>query len=291
MSILKHNPVKNEEEIYFNFINSIRSDDTKKTYEQGIKWYLKFSNLSKLSELFCFADPQKQIIEYIMSLRKKGLSTNTISTRLLGVYHLYEMNDVILNKKKINMFKGELIRRVVDRAYRHDETSKVLDVSDLRMKVIILLMASSGMRVGALHSLRKKNLEKINSVYKITVYEGTNQQYYTFCTPECTSYIDAYFEFRERNGEKIDNDSYLIRNQFDITDLEQIRNKNKGVKINTIRRIVDMVLIKSGVKTVDHTSRNRKEVAKCHVFRKFFTTQGFFNVFKYNLKNVKFDTQ
>lgn len=106
-------------------------------------------------------------------------------------------------------------------------------------------MAASGMRVGALYSLRKKNLEKINSVYKIIAYEGTNQQYYTFCTPECTSYIDAYFEFRERNGEKIDNDSYLIRNQFDITDLKQIRNKNKGVKLNTVRRIVDMSLIKS----------------------------------------------
>lgn len=72
-----------------------------------------------------------------MSLRKKGLSNNTISTRLLGVYHLYEMNDVILNKKKINMFKGEPIMIVFDRAYRHDEISKVLDVSDLRMKVII----------------------------------------------------------------------------------------------------------------------------------------------------------
>jgi site-specific recombinase XerD len=263
MSVLRQNQqVKDEEEVYFNFINSIKSEVTKKVYEEGVKLYLKFCNLSTLSELLMITDPQKQIIEYIMSLRKRGLSSNTISTWLLGIYHLYEMNDVPLNKKKINMFKGEFSRKVIDRAYRHEEISKILDVSDLRMKVIILLMASTGMRVGALPSLRIRNLEKIDSVYKVTVYEGTNQQYYTFCTPECASYIDAYFEQRTHNGEKIDNDSYLIRNQFDITDLEQIRNKSKGVKLNTIRRIVDIVLIKSGVKTVDRTSRNRKEVAK-----------------------------
>ena len=81
------------------------------------------------------------------------------------------------------------------------------------------------------------------------------------CTPECASYIDAYFEQRIMNGEILENDSSLIRNQFDITDLEQIQNKSKGITLHTISRIVDIVLIKSGVKTVDHSCKsNRKEV-------------------------------
>jgi len=77
MSVLRHNQVKDEEEVYFNFINSIKSEVTKKVYEDGIKLYLKYCNLSKLSELLNVADPQKKIIEYIMSLRKKGLSSNS----------------------------------------------------------------------------------------------------------------------------------------------------------------------------------------------------------------------
>ena len=86
MSVLRHNQqVKDEDEVYFNFINSIKSEVTKKVYEDGIRLYLKFCNLSKLSELLMIADPQKQIIEYIMSLRNKGLSSNTISTWLLGI--------------------------------------------------------------------------------------------------------------------------------------------------------------------------------------------------------------
>jgi integrase len=163
---------------------------------------------------------------------------------------------------------------VIDRAYTHQEISKILQVSDLRMKVIILLMASTGMRIGALHSLKMRNLEKINDIYKITVYEGAKESYFTFTTPECTSFIDSYLEFREINGEKIDKDSFLIRDQFDITDIEQIRNKSKGIALNTLRSIINTVLIKAGVRTVDHISRhNRKEVARAHGFRKFFTTQ------------------
>jgi hypothetical protein len=64
------------------------------------------------------------------------------------------------------------------------------------MKNIILLMASSGLRVGAIPLLKLRHLEKIDSIYKITVYEGANEQYYTFCTPECASFIDAYLQYR-----------------------------------------------------------------------------------------------
>src|SRR6266487_3075466 len=95
-------------------------------------------------------NPQNQIVNHLMSLREKGLSTNSLSTRLNAIYHFYDMNDIPLNKKKINMFKGERSRKVVDRAYTHDEIKRILDVSDLRSKVIVLLMSSTGMRIGAL---------------------------------------------------------------------------------------------------------------------------------------------
>jgi integrase len=184
------------------------------------------------------------------------------------------MNDVPLNKKKIKKFKGELTRKVSDRAYTHEEIKKLLDISDLRMKSIVLLMASSGIRIGSIPLLKLRNLEKIdNSSYKITVYEGTSDQYYTFCTPECAYFIDAYLEFRQQNGERLDKDSYLMRDQFDISDLEQVRNKSKGIVISTIKGLIHSTLIKSGIRTVDRTSYSRKEVPESHGFRKFFTTQ------------------
>jgi hypothetical protein len=78
-----------------------------------------------------------------MSLRQKGLSSNSIHTMLYAIYHLYEMNDIILNKKKTNMFIGEATLKQIDRPYTHEEIKKILDVSDLRMKVIVLLMTDS----------------------------------------------------------------------------------------------------------------------------------------------------
>ncbi len=219
---------------------------------------MAFCDIEKLSDLLSI-EPQKQIVKYLMSLREKGLSFNSI--RLHAIYHFYEMNDVPLNKKKINMFKGEFIKSV-DMAYTNDEIKKILDVSDPRMKSIILLMASSGMRIGAIPLLKLRNIEKINSIYKITVYEGSNEEYFTFCTPECASFLDAYLQFRSQNGEKLHKDSFLIRDQFDITDLEQIRNKSIGITLNTIKVLVNTILIRSGVKSVDRTpGYSRKEVS------------------------------
>jgi integrase len=258
-----------QEDVYLNFVNSIKSNVTKKIYEYNLRLFMEFCGIDNCQDII---GQQNQIIPYLMSLRERKLSYNSISTRLNAIYHFYDMNDISLNKKKIKMFKGEYTRKVVDRAYSHEDIRKILDVSDLRGKTIVLLMASSGIRIGGLPDIRIRNLEKINNIYKITVYEGSNSQYFSFCTPECTSYIDAYLEFRTNNGENLDKDSYLVRDQFDISDLEQIKNLSKGMSISGIESLLSVILLKSGLRTATH-NRNRKEIARAHGFRKFFTTQ------------------
>ena len=76
---------------------------------------MNFCGVEKLSDLLKIIGPQNQIVKYLMSLREKGLSFNSIRLNLHVIYHFYEMNDVPLNKKKINMFKGNL-KKSVDRA-------------------------------------------------------------------------------------------------------------------------------------------------------------------------------
>jgi len=264
---------KEKEDVYLNFVNSIKSDVTKKIYEYNLRLFMEFCGTDKFEDLIQIG-LENQIIPYLMSLREKKISYNSISTRLNAIYHFYDMNDISLNKKKIKMFKGEYTRKVVDRAYTHEEIKKILDVSDLRAKTIVLLMASSGLRIGGLPSLKLRNIQKMDSIYKITVYEGSNSQYFTFCTPECTSYIAAYLNFRTMNGERLQKDSYLIRDQFDITDLEQIRNESKGMSISGIESLLNIILLKSGVRTINYNNnRSRQEIARAHGFRKFFTTQ------------------
>ena len=70
----------------------------------------------------------------------------------------------------------------------------MLEKADQRGRVAILLMASTGMRVGAIPLLKIRNLERLEkySLYKVTVYENEDEEYITFCTPECAKEIESY---------------------------------------------------------------------------------------------------
>jgi integrase len=70
--------------------------------------------------------------------------------------HFYEMNDIVLNWKKINRFIDEKTRTVKDRAYTKEEIRKMLDKCDERKRVMVLLLASTGIRIGALSFLKFK---------------------------------------------------------------------------------------------------------------------------------------
>jgi integrase len=99
-----------------------------------------------------------------------------------------------------------------------------------------LILASTGIRVGALRSLKVGDLEKIDDLYKIRVYAGDKEQYITFCTPECAKEIDTYLDFRARHNEKITDDSFLLIKKFNIN-FKSVKLKGKqfnGRGINSV---------------------------------------------------------
>lgn len=73
-----------------------------------------------------------------------------------------------------------------DRAYTHEEIHTLLDIADERFRTIILILASTGIRIGALSLLKLKHLQDS----KLTVYENTKEEYITFITPECQKAVD-----------------------------------------------------------------------------------------------------
>ena len=145
---------------------------------------------------------------------------------------------------------GENIKRVKDRSYTTEEIHKLLEFCDERTRCLVLLLASTGMRIGAVPFLRVGNVEKIvgGEIYKITVYEKSNEEYYTFCTPECAMAIDSYLEYRKRYGEKINDNSPLIREQFNITDLDKISKKVRFITKISLDRLLDIALNRAGLR-------------------------------------------
>jgi hypothetical protein len=60
------------------------------------------------------------------------------------------MNDIRINKEKIGKFMGESKKKNVDRGYTHQEIKKPLDITDIRFKVVLTVLASTDMRIGEL---------------------------------------------------------------------------------------------------------------------------------------------
>jgi site-specific recombinase XerD len=196
MSLLEAKP-------YRLFLNSLKSPESRKSYSIYIKKYME---LQKITNLLADPNPkliEEQIITFIIKMTENGKRYSSLHNYVTAVLSFYKMNDVVLNTSKISKFMPEQTRIKKDRAYTHEEIGKLLEIADERTRVIILLMASTGMRIGALPELRLRNLERMHEVYKITIYENYNQEYFTFCSYECVRAIDSYLNFRKRYGEKL----------------------------------------------------------------------------------------
>lgn len=126
------------------------------------------------------------------------------------------MNDIIINWRKLKKFKGKHHGVVEDAPYTHEKIKTLTDNASQRDRAMIMLMASAGLRRGALPGLRLKDLQRIDKydLYKITVYKKEQEQYITYCTPECTKAIDKYLQWRQQLGEQLKQSSLVFRTEF-----------------------------------------------------------------------------
>jgi integrase len=300
--------IKNEyhnNPLYRNFILCLKTPKTKKLYSHFLnKYYLSRPENRSLSlDELIKKDPRT--IEYeIMGIVDEmrsilNLSYASVNLFIVAITHFFEINDVLINKKKIQRSKGDNISKFEYKSYTTDEIAKILSVCDDRGKAAVLLMASTGMRVGALPDLKLKHLKKWNiqsassyHVYRITVYANSpNDKYITFCTPEAAKAIDDYLELRKRYCDNLDDDdSYLF-----IKNFNKIYSSSYAVRTNLIDKrpitaaaihayIVDR-LIESGLRTVhsfspttknnnrySQASLHKNELHPCHSLRIFAVT-------------------
>jgi len=267
---------------YLNFINSLRSEATIAMYQFSLRNYMQYIKTNSVSGLINQDSRtiEQQLITYLVDLRKnQKLSYSSLAMRLAALRKFYEMNDVILNWKKVSNYLGENTKIFKDRAYTIEEIQQLLTKADERGRVVVLLLASTGMRIGAVAGLKLKHLTKITdyNLYQITVYENTKEEYYCFCSPECAIAINSYIAYRERCFEKIGPESPLIREQFDRDNPDKARNP-KHVSLDMLGFLIRELLIAAGIRTVEHLTetktngRLRKEVMTSHGFRKFATT-------------------
>lgn len=168
-------------------------------------------NLKKLQAL---------LIAYVVDVKdKEKLAPASMKVRLAAVKSFCKISDFEgINWKKVKRYIGESYRKAEDRPYTREEIKSLLDTAhSLRDKAIILLLASSGMRRGAIIKLQLKHLKPLEKyhIFVIDVYKQAREHYYTFCTPEARKAIEEYLDLRTRLREKLTPESILFREEFD----------------------------------------------------------------------------
>jgi hypothetical protein len=113
-----------------------------------------------------------------------------------------------------------------DRAPTVKEIHKLVEYPDRRIKPLVYVSCSSGIRLGAWEYLRWKHvIPKFNEkgeiiTAKLIVYAGEPEEHFTFITPEAYNALKDYLDVRALHGENITGDSLLIRDEWRDSDIK-----------------------------------------------------------------------
>jgi integrase len=271
-----------EEERIYEPDDGLTSNYTKNTYRNTFNHFIKITVKNDNRRVLLDTKQsvvESKIINHIKYLNEvQHLGHLSIQTHLSGILRFFAMNDYHLNIKKIRRFLPEDIAEdgITDRPYSVTEIEKILSKckGDDRCTAVVLIMASTGMRISGLRELRYGDIKKIDEygLYIIWVYNRYRKdRYITFCTPECADAIDAYLDYRRRFGEEIKDKSPLIREQFNI-DNPFLANAPKFLSRRSISHLFEDVLKRAGINQV-RPGHKKRDIMTSHGLRKHFFYQ------------------
>ena len=228
---------------------------------------------------------QQMIENYVIFLQTKvrngEITAGSCVVSLPPVKLFCEMNDIMLNWRKINKLLPHGNDNAADEAYTREQIKKMLEYSDLRARIPILFMASSGMRLGGFQGLTDgcikpiydEKTDKLLAAHVI-VYKGTEDEYDTFISPEAFHAYEEYRNLRIKFGERITKNSPILLRRFDISpDGKTAKIDNtKPVALSTVAGIIRMVAYKAGIREASESYNERYNIKIAHGFRKYFSS-------------------
>jgi len=232
---------------------------------------------------------QEKIIEFIsyeIQRSKKGeISLSTIPNYLKAMKLFCEMNDISVSWKKISRGVPRGRQAANDRAPTREEIQRLLEYPDRRIKPIVYAMISSGIRIGAWEFLKWKHVKPFHSengevvAAKLIVYAQEADEYYSFITPEAYVSLKEWMDFRASYGEKIADDSWLMRDIWQTTNMTYgaklgLATAPKRLKSSGVKRLLERALWEQGIRKPLREGERRHEWKAAHGFRKFYKTHA-----------------
>jgi hypothetical protein len=187
---------------------------------------------------------------------RKEITGSTIRNYIKAIKLFTEMNDILISWKKITRGLPKGRKWADDRAPTLEEIRKIVEYPDRRIKPIVYTMVSSGIRLGAWDYLRWGHIHPICSnddiiAAKILVYAGEDEQYFTYISSEAYQALADWMNFRQKSGETINQDSWVMRNLWDnrITKGKGWVTIPKKLKSSGIKALVENAIWTQGLRT------------------------------------------
>jgi integrase len=288
---------------YLRFCYALNAPESKRQYPKRFKVFLDYLGLdignSSIEERI-----NKFYYDYIIKKGNKWLETelckffmlqneraerNEISTQTIPNYYkpiklFCDMNGISITWKLITkgIKKGQ--RHSDDRPPSLEEIKKLLEYPDRRIKPIVLVMISSGIRVSSWMYLKWKDFTPIERndeivAAKINVFNTkTKKYYYTFCTSEAYNAVKEWMDFRASFGEKITGESDVLRDLWQIkgqryANYVGLAKHPQKFGYHGIRMLINDAWKIQGVRDELTEGKRRHEFKSLHGFRKFFETE------------------
>ena len=201
-------------------------------------------------------------------------ANKTVHTYVYGVKKWLEVNGVEADWKLVDM-PTTAVTSEKDRAPTVDEIIKLLNHStQLKDRVVILILASSGLRIGTLLSLKWGDVDfDYPDVARITVRRaagrkfsnrgargGESQLFVTWITPESKEVLLEYKRYREARGEIITSGSPLIESDL---------NRGEHMTVSGYHHRWYRILRRAGLDQKSH----KFHVLHIQTLRKFFRSR------------------
>jgi integrase len=283
---------------YTLFIHAMKSPITKEKYKRRLMIFFDFIKIpgdSMKERCVVFAKNGKNtnwifnnILQFVLfhreRINRKEISGATLFNYLKAIKLFCEMSDISINWKKLTRGLSRGRRYANDRAPSLEEIKKIIQYPDRRIKPIVYVMCSSGIRLSAWDYLKWKNVIPINNdkednnkiiAAKLIVYAEEEEEYFTFISSEAYNSLREWMNYRKAAGESINSESWLMRNLWDVT-----TPTGKGLatipvqlKSSGLKRLMERALWAQGIRTVLEKGKKRHEFQVDHGYRKFFKTR------------------
>jgi site-specific recombinase XerD len=236
-----------------------RSENTKKTYLKGL---VSFVNYKQIQNLDTFIEEVKQkqnqneiVKDFAIYLANKNLAPKSVAAWISSLKKFFAANnlkvDVDIPIRVFNVHEDVLPNK--------EDLKKILSNTDLRMKVIITMLASSGMRVGELYNLKIGDIDLSKEIPNIKIKgigAKERKSRITFISKEAKKFLEEYLNQRKSLNEDINENSPVIA-----------REDGKPMSYQNIQYLLEGTFRKYSKKV------GKRYTLHAHSLRKFFKTQ------------------